>query len=447
MRAVAVVGAGPAGLFASDALTKRGVRVDVFERLPCPYGLLRYGVAPDHLKIKSAVATFRKILAREEARFFGNVEIGRDITLEELHRHYDAVVVAVGTAQHRWMGIPGEKLAGSFAAGRFVSWYNGHPDLEPDAFELSARSAVVIGMGNVALDVSRVLAKNPAELRHTDMPQHVLDVLARSQISDIHLIGRRGPAQAKFSSVELKELGELADADVILDPSELDVDEPTRALISAQPGLQRNFEILQEWAERKPQGRPRRIHMHFRLNPGEILGTHRVEGIRLERMVVGPDGRAAAAGDMVHIPAQIVFRSVGYLGTPLAGLPFDPSRGTIPNTGGRVESESAGRTYVAGWIKRGPTGIIGTNKSDANETIQTLLGDAADRTFDTTSSERDIVDLLRKNSRRYVTADDWLAVDSAEVALGQSMGRARTKLHRAEDMLRVIGGEHRARHA
>ncbi|HET9118839.1 MAG TPA: FAD-dependent oxidoreductase [Pseudonocardiaceae bacterium] len=428
---VAVIGSGPSGLYTADELSKHdAVSVDVLDRLPCPYGLLRYGVAPDHLKMKSLEITLRKILERPRVRFLGGVELGSGITVDELRNYYDAVVYATGSSVDRRLGIPGEELPGSFSATEFVAWYCGHPDAEVDAFTLDAHSAVVVGVGNVAVDVARILAKSAQELSVTDMPDHVLKVLGASTVSDIHMVGRRGPAQAKFTTKELRELGELAGADVVVDPAELVLDQASKEVVETNKTVRRNLETLQEWSTRPLHGRERRIHLRFFLSPVAVLGAAQVEAVQLERNAPNGSGGVAGTGNMLTVPTQLLLRSVGYRGAPLPGVPFDERSGVIPHVAGRVQR--SGRTatgeYVVGWIKRGPTGVIGTNKGDAKETVEQLLADlgtlprAADR------EPEAIIAMLAQRGVGVVTWAGWEAIDAAERALGAMAGRTRIKI-------------------
>ena len=439
-----MVGSGPAGIYAAEALCANGgVAVDVFDRLPCPYGLVRYGVAPDHLKIKSIISALARVLEQPQVRFLGNVDVGTDLTLVDLRQHYDAVIFAGGAAYDRRIGVPGEELPGNFSAREFVAWYSGHPDEELDRFTLPARSVAVVGMGNVAVDVARVLAKTAEELRVTDLPDHVLEVLAASRITDIHMLGRRGPAQAKFTTKELRELGELTNADVVVHADELQLDEASEAAMAASPAVRRNVEVLTEWAGRAPQGRPRRLHLRFLLRPVEVLGAEAVSGIRLERARLDGSGNAVGTAEQITVEAQMVLRSVGYRGLPVPGLPFDESAGVVPNTAGRVTQGEAvlPGVYVAGWIKRGPTGVIGTNKADARETVAALLSDA---TSLPPAPERDadaIPALLAGRGVAVVGWGGWQAIDEAEVGRGAVQGRARAKIAERAHLLRVaVGG-------
>jgi ferredoxin/flavodoxin---NADP+ reductase len=427
---VAVVGSGPSGLYTADELSKHdAITVDVLDRLPCPYGLLRYGVAPDHLKMKSLEITLRKILERPGVRFLGGVELGSAITVDELREYYDAVVYATGSPVDRRLSIPGEDLPGSFSATEFVAWYCGHPDAEVDAFTLDAQSAVIVGVGNVAVDVARILAKTTQELSVTDMPDHVLKVLNTSAIRDISIVGRRGPAQAKFTTKELRELGELASADVMVDPADLVLDQVSKELVETNKAVRRNLDTLHEWSARPQLGRARRIHLRFLLSPVAVLGADRVEAVQCERNTLDSGG-VAGTGKMVTLTAQLLLRSVGYRGLPLPGVPFDERSGVIPHVAGRVQRNGRTATgeYVVGWIKRGPTGVIGTNKGDAKETVEQLLSDldalprAAQREPDA------ITDKLTQQGVGVVTWTGWEAIDAAERALGAAAGRTRVKI-------------------
>ncbi|MGH3621988.1 MAG: FAD-dependent oxidoreductase [Sciscionella sp.] len=429
---VAVIGSGPAGLYATDELCKHGgVEVDVLDRLPCPYGLLRYGVAPDHLKMKSLEAALRRILERDGVRFLGGVRLGDELGVEDLTQHYDAVIYAVGASADRRLGIPGEDLPGSFSATEFVSWYCGHPDAAVDQFTLDARSAVIIGVGNVAVDIARILAKTSEELREqTDIHDPVLDVLAASAITDIHLVGRRGAAQAKFTTKELRELGELANADVVVHPEELELGVAGEQTVEQDKAVRRNVEVLREWAEREQQGRSRRIHLRFLRSPVAVFGDGRVDGVELERNILDDSGGAIGTGETETVPAQLLLRSVGYRGLALPGVPFDERKGVIPHDAGRVlrDGTPSVREYVVGWIKRGPTGVIGTNKSDAKETVTTLLGDLDTLPRAPRRDPEAIVELLAQRGVTVITWQGWQAIDAAEQALGVGGGRNRVKI-------------------
>jgi ferredoxin/flavodoxin---NADP+ reductase len=390
---VAVVGSGPAGLYTAEALIKQGaaldpprtVRVDIIDRLPTPYGLVRYGVAPDHKSIKSIADYLRGVLEHDGVNFIGAVHLGDDVTRDDLRSCYDAVVYATGAMRDRRLGIPGEDLPGSHAATDFVNWYCGHPDVDPDRFTVDAESVAVIGVGNVAVDVARILIRDPAELRETDVSQPVLDALVASKVREVHVIGRRGPAQAKFTTKELRELGELAGVDVTVGAGEADLDafdaggEGAR-LIAADRRVRGNYAVISDWAARTPTGAVRRLVVRFWLSPVEIHGTEHVEGLTVERTRLDAEGRLVGTGQYERLAVQTVLRSVGYQSVPLAGVPFDTRSHTVPNVEGRVlgpDGQALAGEYVAGWLKRGPTGVIGTNKSDAAETVRSLLADLA----------------------------------------------------------------------
>jgi len=448
MLKVAIIGSGPAGVYAAGALTQQGdVLVDVFDRLPCPFGLVRYGVAPDHPRIKSISTALEKVLEDPAVRFLGNVEVGTQITLEELHRHYDALIFASGAMVARRLGVPGEDLAGNFAATEFVAWYCGHPDEPIDRFTLQARSVAVIGSGNVALDVTRILAKLADDLRDTDMPDQVLDVLERSRVQDIHLIGRRGPLQAKFTTPLLREIGELSNADVLVDPDELALDEVSREKLATDPGARRNYEVLQAWAERPPSGRPRRVHVRFMLRPVEVLGDMSVSGLRLERTRLDRTGQASGTGETSTIDVSMVLCATGHRGLSIPGIPFDEETGVIPNAAGRVLSAASTAAgdfvtgdYVAGWIKRGATGVIGTNKHDAKETVTALLADAPSLPLAPVRDPDAVMQLLADRGIDVVTWQGWSAIELAEVDLGRAQGRERAKIADRETLLRAASG-------
>lgn len=437
---VAVVGAGPAGIYATEALLQLGdVRVDVYDALPTPFGLVRYGVAPDHLKIKSIERTLRSVLEQPGARFVGNVRVGTDISTDELRTSYDAVVYAFGAAADRKLGIPGEDLSGSVSATDFVAWYSGHPDSAIRELTLQARSVVVVGVGNVAVDVTRMLAKTDSDLESTDIPRPVLDTLRRSAVTDIHVVGRRSAAHAKFTTKELRELGEIANADVVVDPDELAFGQEW---VEPTPAVRRNLDVLTEWSQRPLHGRPRRIHFRFMLRPTALVGTGQVEAVLLERTRFDPAGRLESAGQQERLEAQMVLRSAGYRGVPIPGLPFDPDSGTIPNEAGRVQRDGvpAPGEYVAGWAKRGPTGVIGTNRSDAAETVRAIAADRAIAPPRIRMDDRDPVDALVARGVPVVRWDGWLAIEAAEHALGAQHGQARIKLSDRADLLAAAGG-------
>ncbi|MER5217059.1 FAD-dependent oxidoreductase [Streptomyces sp. NPDC002838] len=436
---VAVVGSGPSGCYTAQSLVQQdsGTLVDVLDRLPCPYGLVRYGVAPDHEKIKSLQNNLRTVLEHERVRFLGGVQVGPGgVPAARLRELYHAVVYCVGAATDRHLGIPGEDLPGSWSATEFVSWYSAHPDAAAEGFVLGARSAVVIGVGNVAVDVTRMLARGPAELNPTDMPQAALTALAASRVTDISMVGRRGPSQARFTTKELRELGTLPDTEVAVDQAELAMDsgylDPS-ALPAAQ---RRNVEVLRGWAETESQAASRRIRLRFFLRPVELLAEEgRVGAVRFERTVPDGQGGVTGTGRYEDIEAQLVLRSVGYRGVPLEGLPFDAARGTVPHLAGRVLREGlvAPGEYVAGWIKRGPTGVIGTNRPDAKETVTSLLEDAS--VLVRKELPGDPLAALRAEVVEPVEWAGWCAIERAEAELGASLGRSVVKLPDWESLL------------
>lgn len=440
---VAIIGSGPAGSYAAGHLlrhTADELHVDLYERLPTPWGLVRAGVAPDHPKIKSVTNIYERTAEHPRLRLFANVEFGRHVTLADLREHYHAIVYAVGTPVDRAMGIPGEDLAGSYAATDFVGWYNGHPDFREREFDLRGERVVVVGAGNVALDVARMLVLTRAELAVTDIADHALEVLASSGVREVVVLARRGPAQAAFTNPELRELGELSDADVIVDPEELALGEAI-ADPDADPTALRNVEILREYSTRPPAGRSRRVVLRFLLSPLALTGTGRVGSLTLARneLTVGAGGalRARATDQRLELPAQAVFRAIGYRGTPLADVPFDTERELIANDGGRVRSGE----YVVGWAKRGPSGVIGTNKKDANETIERLLEDlAAGRLLDPAPiSDEALERFIRERQPELVDYGDWLTIDRHERGLGEPAGRPRVKLTTVPELLEAIG--------
>jgi ferredoxin--NADP+ reductase len=436
---VAVVGSGPAGFYAAGALLGADppLEVDMIERLPTPWGLVRLGVAPDHPKLKSVSRAYERIAERPGFRFLGNVEAGRDVHHSDLVRLYDAVLYAVGAQSDRRLGIPGEDLRGSWAATEFVAWYNGHPDFQELDVDLDAQRAVVIGNGNVALDVARMLALTREELAPTDATDASIDTIASSPLEEIVIVGRRGPAEASFTTPELQELGDLAGADVIVDAADL---------VDANPqgtNAQRNVEVLRGFAEREPTGKARTVRLRFFLSPVAIRGEEHVEAIELVRnRLEERDGRlvAVATDERETLECGLVFRSVGYRGTALPELPFDESTGTLPNAGGRVlgaDGESMPGIYCAGWIKRGPTGIIGTNKKDATETVALLLDDVeTGRIQRRDGATAEAVDaLLAERGVRYVLYEGWGSIDRIERAAGEPHGRPRVKLVTWDELL------------
>ncbi len=452
---VAIIGSGPSGFYAAEALQKAvpEMRIDLFDRLPTPYGLVRGGVAPDHPKIKSVTRVFDRIASRAGFRFVGNVEIGRDVTPDELRANYDAVIYAVGARTDRRLGIPGEDLPGSHAATELVGWYNGHPDYRDARFDLDVESVAVVGLGNVAVDVARILARRPDELDLTDVSTHASRELAGSAIRTIHILGRRGPAQAAFTTPELRELGELPGVGVEVRAAELELDEATARQLAATEDrtAEKNLDVLRGWAARPASDATRRIVFHFNVSPVEILGPDRVRGVRIVHNRLEPDGR----GGVRPVPSDreetldvgLVFRSVGYRGVAIPGLPFDERLGIVPNAEGRVTEHEGSHTavdglYVAGWIKRGPSGVIGTNKACAAQTVDLLLADVvAGRLTRAAGNPDALLDLLRARGARPTTWADWQRLDAREVELGQAAGKPREKLTRLREMLEHLDGD------
>lgn len=448
---VAIVGSGPAGFYAAEALQKSapGVSIDMFERLPTPFGLVRGGVAPDHPKIKSVTRVFERIATQPGFRFLGNVQVGRDISAAELREHYDAVLYAVGAETDRQLGIRGEHLPGSHAATELVAWYNGHPEYADREFDLTPRAAAVVGIGNVTMDAVRILARAPDHLATTDLAMHALEALRGADLAELHILARRGPVQAACTTPELRELGELEDVDVIVDPRDLELDPASAEHLTAADDrtAENNLTILRHWAERGSTGAPRRIVLHFNVSPLELLGESRVEAILLARNRLVPDGhgsvRAVPTDERITIPVGLVFRSVGYRGLPLPGVPFDARLGIIPNVSGRVVEAPGSDTplrgvYAAGWIKRGPQGIIGTNKACAAETIDHVLADAVSGSLPPAARRPDELDrLLVERNIDVTTWSDWLAIDRAEVERGRPAGRPREKFTSVGEMLEI----------
>lgn len=440
---VAVIGSGPSGIYTAEALIKQTsipAQVDVFDRLPTPYGLVRYGVAPDHQTIKSVTKVMQKVLQDPRVRFFGNVCFGQDLTHADLRRLYDAVVYTVGASADRNLGIPGEDLPGSLSATEFVAWYNGHPDHATRSLALDIQGVAVVGMGNVAVDVTRILSKSAEELGRTDIADHALKVLAQSQVKDVYMLGRRGPAQAKFTTKELRELGELSEADIVVRAEELELDARSAASIANDPPMLKNLEVLREFAARPLGGKPRRIHLRFLVSPVEILGQDRVQGIRLERNRLDENLNAVGTGVFERLEVGMVLRSVGYRGVALPDVPFDSRRGVIPNLGGRVTREGniVQGEYTAGWIKRGPSGVVGTNKADAAETVKLLLEDAPSLPLAEDPAPQALLQLLETRGVEFISFEGWTILDHHEASLGQAGGRPRVKVTNVQEMLQLI---------
>jgi len=447
---VAIVGSGPSGFFASASLLKSGgsgesrdVHVDMLEMLPTPFGLVRSGVAPDHPKIKSISAQFDKISMDPRFRFFGNLVIGEHVHPAELAERYDAVVYAIGAQSDRALGIPGEDLPGSVAAVDFVGWYNAHPHFQEMAPDVSGGRAVVIGNGNVAIDVARILVSDPDALAETDIADHALESLHARGVQEVLVIGRRGPLQAPFTTLELRELGDLealGDVDIVVDPADF-ADITDEDLEAAGKTVRNNIKVLRKYADITPSGATRRIVFRFRTSPIEIKGDGKVQSIVLGRneLITGPDGRVAAkdTGEREEVPAQLVVRAVGYRGLPTPGLPFDERAGTIPHVDGKIEGSR--NEYVVGWIKRGPTGVIGSNKSDSQDTVDTLLADLATAEPAEFASDHDeaVERWMLERQPKLVTNDHWKLIDEHERTAGEGSGRPRVKLTSVAELLRI----------
>lgn len=439
---VAVVGAGPSGIYATEKLLGlRDVYVDVFERLPAPYGLLRYGVAPDHLKIKASIGLFQAALESQKVRFFGNVEVGIDLSVGELRQSYDAVFFAHGAATGRALGVPGEEIRGSCSATDLVNWYNGHPDSDPHRFVLDADSVAIIGMGNVAIDVARILGRSADELRSTDLPDHVLRALEQSKVQDIHVIARRGPVHAKFSLPALMELGELANADLIVKEGDLALDAGSAQIVNDDRRARQRYEVLQRLAATPPQVRPRRIHLHFYRSPVSVEGADAATGVLVERMQVDAEGTLRATGLTESIPAQLVVGSVGYRGSALEGLPFSEASGAVPNVAGRVVDGDAilPGVYVTGWIRRGAQGVIGTNRADAAEVVACFAHDMS--SLERRGTRASVDQVVAGLEKPVVDWSGWAAVDAAEIALGEVTGANRRKIQSRVQMLEIVDAQ------
>ena len=448
---VAIIGSGPAAFYAAEALLKQpDLQVDMIERLPTPYGLVRGGVAPDHQKIKSVIAIYEKIAAHPGFRYFGNLEYGRHLRRTDLESHFHAILYATGAQTDRRLGIPGEDLRGSHSATEFVAWYNGHPDFRDRVFDLSCERAAVIGMGNVAVDVARILCLTPAQLGETDMADQAIAALSQSRVREVYMLGRRGLVQAAFTTVEVKELGELEAADVIVDADECALDPASAEEMAAgRATLKAKVEIVQGFAHKTPEGKPRRLHIRFCVSPLEILGDAegRVRGLEIvrNRLVKDDSGiRAEPTGEVETLEVGLVFRSVGYKGVPLPELPFDERRGTLPHHKGRVLDAVGGAPlkghYVTGWIKRGPSGVIGNNKADSVETVKELLDDGAKGAL-LAPGEPDpaaFESLARARQPQVVTFLDWRELDRLEVERGAPQGRPRVKFTSVDEMLEAL---------
>ncbi|MFB7029170.1 MULTISPECIES: FAD-dependent oxidoreductase [unclassified Streptomyces] len=447
---VAIVGAGPAGIYAADALLKSeaaaepGVSIDIFERMPAPFGLIRYGVAPDHPRIKGIVNALHQVLDKPQVRLFGNVDYGTDVHLDDLRSFYDAVVFSTGAMADRELKIPGVELDGCLGAADFASWYDGHPDV-PRTWDLSAEKVAVLGVGNVALDIARILAKTADELLPTEIPANVYEGLKANKALEVHVFGRRGPAQAKFSPMELRELDHSPNIEVIVNPEDIDYDDGSIADRRKNKQTDMVAKTLENWAIRDIGDRPHKLFLHFFESPVEVLGEDgKVVGLRTERTELDGTGNVRGTGQTTDWDVQAVYRAVGYLSDELSKLPWDAVSGTVPDEGGRVVQENGehlASTYVTGWIRRGPVGLIGHTKGDANETVANLLDDFANgRLLEPAAPETDaVVAFLEGKGLTYTTWEGWYALDAAEKALGEPQGRERVKIVEREDMLRASG--------
>ncbi|WP_394686296.1 FAD-dependent oxidoreductase [uncultured Microbacterium sp.] len=452
---LAIVGAGPAGIYASDILLKAerqfDVSIDLFEQLPAPYGLVRYGVAPDHPRIKGVVTALREVLDRGDIRIFGNVRFGEDITLDDLKKHYNAVIFSTGAIRDADLDIPGIDAKGSYGAADFVSWFDGHPDV-PREWPLEAASVAVIGNGNVALDVTRMLAKHADDLLPTEVPDNVYQGLKASPVTDVHVFGRRGPAQVKFTPLELRELGELRDVDMVVYDEDFDYDDASKAAIETNKQVKVIDRVLQQWRTRPGVNNAggdasRRLHLHFWAKPVEVVTDDegRVAAFRYERTKPDAEGGVVGTGEIREVPIQALYRAVGYFGSPLKDIPFDELRGVIPNHEGQVLSADSNSrlpgVYATGWIKRGPVGLIGHTKSDAMETVRHVINDQGDWWHPEHPEEEAIPALLAERGVRWTDLDGWHRLDEHEVALGAPHERARIKVVPRDEMIAISRGE------
>ncbi|GAA3599576.1 FAD-dependent oxidoreductase [Klugiella xanthotipulae] len=450
---LAIVGAGPAGIYAADLLVKAerhfDVSIDLFDHLPAPYGLVRYGVSPDHPRIKGIINALREVLDGGDIRYFGNVRYGTDITLEDLKKHYNAVIFATGAIRDAELNIPGIELPGSYGAADFVSWFDGHPDV-PRTWPLDAESIAVIGNGNVALDIARILVKHADDLLPTEVPDNVYEGLKTNPVTDVHIFGRRGPAHVKFTPLELRELGEVRDVDMIVYDEDFEVHDPAaEAAIASNKQVMVINRVMNQWRDREVGGASRRLHLHFYAKPLEVMGTDTgngpvVSAIRYERTAPDGEGGVVGTGEVREIPIQAIYRAVGYFGSPVDGIPFDQVRGVIPNNEGQV-LDAAGEVipgvYATGWIKRGPVGLIGHTKSDAMETLQHLTHDQANWWTPADPAEESVTGLLVERGVEYTTVEGWRLLDEHEIARGEAVGRPRIKVVPRDEMTRISRGE------
>ncbi len=446
---VAIIGSGPSGFYAVDALYKSDleVNVDMYDRLATPYGLLRGGVAPDHQQMKTLERYYERIATKNTSfSFYGNVQIGRDLTINELKEHYDAIICACGAETDRKLNIPGESLPGSHTATEFVGWYNGHPDYQHLSFDLSQKEVAIIGQGNVAIDVARILGKTIQELSTSDITQHALDELDKSQVETIHLIGRRGPVQAAFTQLEIKELGELDDCDVQISETDLQLNPESQEELDDPKNnkARKNMAILEAFSNRPKQNKRKTIVIHFFKSPTEIKGDNTVTGLTLEtNKLQGEAGqqKARGTGQTSPLPCQLIFRSVGYRGIPMPGLPFDDKKGILPNENGRLINEDNTPmigVYAVGWIKRGPSGVLGSNKPDSTDTVKTLFSDLQSLTPCKTPSTQPLLDKLDDKEIPVVTFDDWKQIDNEEKQRGEKTGKPREKFTSSKEILSFL---------
>ena len=446
---VAIVGAGPSGFYASEALIRSDlhVEIDLIERLAAPYGLVRSGVAPDHPKLKQAIKVYDKIASENpQLNYIGNVTVGKDITVDELSESHHAVIFTCGAETDRRLGIPGEDLLGSYTATEFVAWYNGHPDYRDRKFDLSHETAVIVGQGNVAADVSRILSKTVDELKETDISQHALDTLADSKIKNVYVIGRRGPAQAKFTSKELKEFGELSESDPIVDPSELTLNAASEAELAEKTnaGSKKIYDLFVNYSQREPSSKARKCYFQFLRSPVELQGDSQLERVILEHNQLSGDAfkqSARGTSDLYELETGILFRSIGYRGVEMPGVPFHESWGVFPNEDGRITDNDVvvPQMYTAGWIKRGPSGIIGTNRACAVGTVNALLEDVTklDPTEAKAGREK-IYSLLDSRDVQHINYQQWKTIDQVEVERGEAKGKPREKITSIEEMLSLV---------
>ncbi len=445
------MGAGPAGTYASDILSKSDidVSIDIIERLPAPFGLVRYGVAPDHPRIKQIIVALANVLGRGDIRLLANVNIGTDLSLDDMREHYDAVIFATGAFKDADLDIPGIDLDGSYGAADFVSWFDGHPDVAR-TWPLEAKEVAIFGVGNVALDVARILAKHPKDLAPTEIPANVMEILEKSPVTDVHVFGRRGPAQVKFSPLELRELGHVPDVDIVVYPeTDYEFDEASMEIAENNKQQKQVVKTLTDYALREPGTASRRIHLHFMQSPHEVLGEDgKVTGVRVERTELQGDGTVKGTGEFIDYPVQAVYRAVGYYGTPIDGIPFNDRKGTINNEAGRVLDEDGNPVhgmYTTGWIKRGPVGLIGHTKSDAQETIRKIIEDA-DKLYEESSagaeqrSPDNVLRLLQDRGVDVIQWADWEILNAHELALGEADGRERVKVVPRDEMTNISLG-------